>query len=54
MKPIADQTEFGYATAEKRFNEFAKANQYPNLEDLTKEHILGEVEGAADLKLILR
>jgi hypothetical protein len=53
MKMVADQTDGGYATAEKRFNEFALENKYPKLDDLTKIQMLGEFKNATNSKLIL-
>jgi hypothetical protein len=41
MKMVADQTDAGYATGEKRFNEFALENKYPKLDHLTKTQMLG-------------
>jgi hypothetical protein len=41
MKQVADKTEYGYAIAEKRCNEFAARDEsmHPKLNDLTKEQI---------------
>jgi hypothetical protein len=43
MKMVADQTYAGYATAEKRFIEFALENKYPKLDNLTKTQMLAKL-----------
>ena len=52
MHMVADSTDSGYATAVKRFNEFASKNKYPQLDDLTKEQMLGKTD-THDLKHML-
>jgi uncharacterized protein YihD (DUF1040 family) len=53
MQMVADSTDSGYTTAVKRFNEFAALHQYPRLEDLTKEQMLGNVANIPGLQRML-
>ena len=52
MSLVAGSTEVGYINAEKFFSKFAIIQNYPQLNDFSKQHIKGDIKGVPKIQRV--